>query len=94
MRTAIRALERLPDELAASALVVARDGPGRAQLGFDPDEEPEGREARERQAALSTLLAIVTERLVRGTASRQASESRRRSSAALRDGPSGEARAT
>ena len=62
VRTAIRALERLPQ---------ASDGrrpwslppreAWRDQLGFDPDEEPEGREARERHAALSTLLTLVAE---------------------------------
>ena len=31
------------------------------QLGFDPDEEPEGREGRERHATLSTLLSIVSQ---------------------------------
>ncbi len=61
VRTAVRALERLPEGLASEALVVAIRGAWRAQLGFDPDEEPEGREARERHATLSTLLAIVTE---------------------------------
>jgi DNA helicase-2/ATP-dependent DNA helicase PcrA len=61
VRTAVRALERLPEELAGKNLVAAARGAWRDQLGFDPDEEPEGREARERQAALSTLLAIVTE---------------------------------
>ena len=61
VRTAIRALERLPEELAGEALVAAAREAWRDQLGFDPDEEPEGREARERHAALSTLLAIVTE---------------------------------
>ena len=61
VRTAIRALEHLPEELAGEALVAAAREAWRDQLGFDPDEEPEGREARERHAALSTLLAIVTE---------------------------------
>ncbi len=61
VRTAVRALERLPEELVGESLVAAAREAWRDQLGFDPDEEPEGREARERHAALSTLLAIVTE---------------------------------
>ncbi|HZW00397.1 MAG TPA: ATP-dependent DNA helicase UvrD2 [Candidatus Deferrimicrobium sp.] len=61
VRTAVRALERLPEELVGENLVAAAREAWRDRLGFDPDEEPEGREARERHAALSTLLAIVTE---------------------------------
>jgi DNA helicase-2/ATP-dependent DNA helicase PcrA len=61
VRTAVRALERLPDGLAGEALVVSVRAAWREELGFDPDEEPEGREARERHAALSALLAIVSE---------------------------------
>lgn len=67
VRTAIRALERLPEELAGEDLVAASRGVWRDQLGFDPDDVPDerdaggGREARERHAALSMLLTIVTE---------------------------------
>jgi DNA helicase-2/ATP-dependent DNA helicase PcrA len=61
VRTAVRALERLPEELVGQDLVAAAREAWRDELGFDPDEEPEGRQARERHAALSTLLAIVTE---------------------------------
>jgi len=61
VRTAIRVLERLPEELAGEKLVAAARGAWRDQLGFDAEEVPEGREARERHAALSTLLALVTE---------------------------------
>jgi DNA helicase-2/ATP-dependent DNA helicase PcrA len=57
----------LPEGLPGKAFVAAARAAWRDQLGFDPDEVPEGgearggREARERHAALSTLLAIVTE---------------------------------
>jgi DNA helicase-2/ATP-dependent DNA helicase PcrA len=61
VRTAVRALEHLPEESAGEDLVAAAREAWRDQLGFDPDEELVGREARERHAALSTLLAIVTE---------------------------------
>ena len=61
MRTAIRALEGLPQASMGEALVAAASEAWRDQLGFDPDEEPEGREARERHAALSTLLTLVAE---------------------------------
>ena len=61
VRTAIRALEGLPQASVGEALVAAAREAWRDQLGFDPDEEPEGREARERHAALSTLLALVAE---------------------------------
>jgi DNA helicase-2/ATP-dependent DNA helicase PcrA len=66
VRAAVRALGRLPEgpegeRLEGEGLVAAARQAWREGLGFDPDEEPEGREARERHAALSTLLAIVTE---------------------------------
>jgi DNA helicase-2/ATP-dependent DNA helicase PcrA len=54
-------LSRLPDDLVGDALVAALPAHWAEQLGFDPDEVPEGREARDRQAALSTLLAIATD---------------------------------
>ena len=61
VRTAIRVLERLPEDLAGENLVAAARGAWRDQLGFDAEEVPEGREARERHAALSTLLVLVSE---------------------------------
>ena len=61
VRTAIRALGRVSGELVGEALVAAARAAWRETLGFDPDDEPDGREARERHAALSTLLALVTE---------------------------------
>ena len=61
VKAAIRGLSRLPDDLVGDALVASLRDHWAEQLGFDPDEVPEGREARERHAALSTLLAIVTD---------------------------------
>ncbi|HET7685169.1 MAG TPA: ATP-dependent DNA helicase UvrD2 [Candidatus Limnocylindria bacterium] len=58
-RAALRSGRRAPGSLTEAA--VAR---WREELGFDPDVEPEaaaGAEARERHAALSTLLAIARE---------------------------------
>ncbi len=61
VRAAVRGLERVPEGAAGDALVAALQREWLRQLGFDPDEEPEGREARERHASLSTLLAIVVQ---------------------------------
>jgi DNA helicase-2/ATP-dependent DNA helicase PcrA len=61
VQAAVRALERVNDDLAGDALLTEVRRTWDRQLGFDPDADPEGREARERQASLSTLLAIVTE---------------------------------
>jgi DNA helicase-2/ATP-dependent DNA helicase PcrA len=61
VRMALRSLERLPPRLEGRALVEAVLMAWREQLGFDPDTQPEGREARERAAALSSLLALVTQ---------------------------------
>ena len=61
VQTAVRALERVADDAAGEELVAAARATWGRQLGFDPDEEPEGREARERQATLSTLLSIVSQ---------------------------------
>jgi DNA helicase-2/ATP-dependent DNA helicase PcrA len=61
VKAAIRGLSRLPGDLVGDALAASLPGHWAAQLGFDPDEVPEGREARERHAALSTLLALVTD---------------------------------
>ena len=60
VQTAVRAIERVsPDAEGEELLAAIREAWDR-QLGFDPDDEPEGREARERQATLSTLLTIVS----------------------------------
>ncbi len=61
VRAAVRGLERVAGDATGDALVAAVRKEWDRQLGFDPDEEPEGREARERHASLSTLLAIVTQ---------------------------------
>jgi DNA helicase-2/ATP-dependent DNA helicase PcrA len=61
VRAAIRALERVPDDLEGAAFLLAVRAAWARQLGFDPDAEPEGREGRERHASLSTLLAIVSQ---------------------------------
>jgi DNA helicase-2/ATP-dependent DNA helicase PcrA len=66
VRAAVRGLERVPDDVAGEALVAAVRSAWERQLGFDPDDEPEGREARERQATLSTLLAIVSQLALEG----------------------------
>jgi DNA helicase II / ATP-dependent DNA helicase PcrA len=61
VRAGIDALRRLPDGLTGEALTDAARRLFGERLGFDPDAPAEGGEARERQAALSTLLAIVSE---------------------------------
>ena len=61
VQAAVRALERVPDELEGEELLAAIRAAWDRQLGFDPDEEPEGREARERHATLLTLLTIVSQ---------------------------------
>ncbi|MDQ3407906.1 MAG: ATP-dependent DNA helicase UvrD2 [Chloroflexota bacterium] len=59
VRSAVEALKRVPRELRGEELLGAIESVWRERLGFDADAEPEGSEARERQAALSTLLSIV-----------------------------------
>jgi DNA helicase-2/ATP-dependent DNA helicase PcrA len=61
VQAAVRGLERVPDDVSGDEFVAAVQKAWDRQLGFDPDEEPEGREARERHATLSTLLAIVAQ---------------------------------
>ncbi len=60
VQAAIRALERVPDDIEGEELMAAVRAVWDRQLGFDPDDEPEGREGRERHATLSTLLTIVS----------------------------------
>jgi len=69
VQAAVRGLERVPDDVAGEELVAAARAAWERQLGFDPDDEPEGREARERQATLSTLLAIVSQLALEGEGS-------------------------
>ncbi len=66
VQAAVRALERVPDDVAGRDLVAAARAAWARQLGFDPDEEPTGREGRERQATLSTMLAIVAQLSLEG----------------------------
>jgi DNA helicase-2/ATP-dependent DNA helicase PcrA len=61
VRAAVGRLRRLLPDLRGEALAAAAADDWRSQLGFEPDAAVEGGEARERQAALSTLLAIVRE---------------------------------
>jgi DNA helicase-2/ATP-dependent DNA helicase PcrA len=61
VQAAVRALERVPDDLDGEPLMAAVRAAWDRQLGFDPDEAPEGREGRERHASLSTLLSIVSQ---------------------------------
>jgi DNA helicase II / ATP-dependent DNA helicase PcrA len=61
VRAGIDALRRLPDAATGEALADAARRLFGERLGFDPDAMVEGAEARERQAALSTLLSIVSE---------------------------------
>jgi DNA helicase-2/ATP-dependent DNA helicase PcrA len=59
VQAAVRALDRLPDDVTGDALMANVRSLWSRTMGFDADETPEGREARERHATLSTLLAIV-----------------------------------
>jgi len=61
VQTAVRALERVPDDVDGEELMAAVRAAWNRQLGFDADDEPEGREGRERHASLSTLLSIVSQ---------------------------------
>ena len=60
VRAAIEAIRRRPAlDATGSALLAAIRERWADGLGYDPDEVPEGNEARERQASLDTLLAIL-----------------------------------
>ena len=59
VRAAIDALERVPADLVGEELVTATLELWAKRVGFEPDAEVVGSEARERQASLSTLLSIV-----------------------------------
>ncbi len=59
VRSAIEVLRRVDAGVAGAELVERVQEVWRERLGFDVEAEPEGGEARERHAALSTLLAIV-----------------------------------
>src|SRR5689334_12423890 len=59
VRSALMALRRPPIEARGPALAHAIRDRWREAVGWEPDGTPEGDEARERQASLDTLLAIV-----------------------------------
>ncbi|MDQ3493852.1 MAG: ATP-dependent DNA helicase UvrD2 [Chloroflexota bacterium] len=61
VRSAVEALRRVPQELTGEALLAAVESMWRERLGFEAEAGAEqvGAEARERQAALSTLLSVV-----------------------------------
>lgn len=58
VHSAIQIVRHGAIEATGPALLGALRALWAAELGYDPDEEPEGREAIERQAALDTLLQI------------------------------------
>ena len=66
VRQAVRLLGRLPGELQGPDLVDALEARLRADLGFDPDGEAGGAEARERTAALLLVLEIARGAVRRG----------------------------
>ena len=61
VRNAVEELRRVADDLTGVDLVEAVLDRWEQRLGFEPEAAVEGREARERQAALVTLLSIVRE---------------------------------
>ncbi len=61
VRSAVQALRRPPIEEQGAALRAAVRTRWTEAVGYEPDGEVEGDEARERQASLETLLAIVDE---------------------------------
>ncbi len=66
VRQALRLLRRLPDDARGAELVTALEERLRADLGFDPDGEATGFEARERTASLALVLEIVREAAAAG----------------------------
>ncbi len=63
VREALRLVRRLPAGLRGPGVVDALEGCLRADLGFDPDGDAVGAEARERSAALALVLEIAREAL-------------------------------
>ena len=61
VRAAVRLLRRLPADARGPAVADAFEERLRADLGFDPDGDAAGAEARERTAALALVLEIVRE---------------------------------
>ncbi len=68
VRDALRLLRRLPAGVRGSDMVDAFEARLRTELGFDPDGEDVGAEARERTAALALVLAIAREAVARAAA--------------------------
>lgn len=66
VKAAIDQLRRLPTDLRGAALVEAAITAWRERLGFESEADVKGTEARERQAAMATLLAIVREAAAAG----------------------------
>src|SRR5450759_2090298 len=61
VRNALRLLRRLPEPARGRALIEALETSLRADLGFDPDGDAAGAEARERTASLALVLDIARE---------------------------------
>jgi len=61
VREALRLLRRLPETARGRALIEALETSLRADLGFDPDGDAAGAEARERTASLALVLDIARE---------------------------------
>jgi DNA helicase-2/ATP-dependent DNA helicase PcrA len=59
VKAAIEAIKRLDRDLGADALLAGVLSEWKRRLGFAPEADVDGAEARERQAALATLFAIV-----------------------------------
>ncbi len=64
VREALRLLRRLPETARGRALIEALETSLRADLGFDPDADAAGAEARERTASLTLVLDIAREAAV------------------------------
>jgi DNA helicase-2/ATP-dependent DNA helicase PcrA len=61
VRGAIESLNRVGGDVSGPSFVEQMQAAWARRLGFEVDAEPEGPEARERHAALSTLLGIVSD---------------------------------
>jgi DNA helicase-2/ATP-dependent DNA helicase PcrA len=68
VKAAIEAARRIDRDLRGDALIARLLAEWKRRLGFEPDAEVDGAEARERQAALTTLLAIVRDLAADGSA--------------------------
>lgn len=70
VKAAIDQVRRLPPDLRGETLVDAAAEAWRGRLGFEAEADVKGAEARERQAAMATLLALVRESVMAGAAGR------------------------